>query len=81
VFIGISTSGNSKNVVKALSACKQQGLFAVGFTGEVGGAMAEVCDICLQVPSGSTPRIQEAHILMGHIICGIVEAALFGQGA
>jgi len=81
VFIGISTSGNSKNVLKALVACKQQGLFSVGLTGEQGGGMAEVCDVCLTVPATSTPRIQEAHILIGHIICGVVEEALFGQGA
>lgn len=80
MFIGISTSGNSKNVVEALKTCKEKGIITVGLTGDGGGAMAELCDYCIKVPSGETPRIQEAHILIGHIICSVVEEELFGKG-
>lgn len=80
VFIGISTSGNSKNVVNALLAAKEIGITTVGFTGESGGQMKEICDFCLCMPSRETPRIQEGHILMGHIICAVVEEAIFGKG-
>lgn len=78
VFIGISTSGNSENIVKALIACKSMGIYSIGLTGQGGGKMKELCDICIEVPSNETPRIQEAHILIGHIICCIVEESLFG---
>lgn len=77
VFIGISTSGNSPNIVKALAACKEKGIISIGLTGASGGKMAELCDYCLKVPSNETPRIQEVHILIGHIICLIVEEAMF----
>lgn len=77
---GISTSGNSPNVVEALRWARQRGLRTVGFTGEDGGRMKEYCDILLAVPSRSTPRIQEAHITAGHIICELVEEKLFGEG-
>lgn len=80
VFIGISTSGNSKNIIKALLACKEKGIKTVGLTGQSGGSMAELCDFCIKVPSMETPRIQESHILIGHIICCIVEEAIFGNG-
>lgn len=80
VFIGISTSGNSKNIIKALLACKEKGIKTVGLTGQSGGNMAELCDFCIKVPSMETPRIQESHILIGHIICCIVEEAIFGNG-
>lgn len=80
VFIGISTSGNSKNVVKALNVCREKGIISVGLTGESGGKMADICDYCIRVPSSETPRIQEAHILIGHIICSVVEKELFGKG-
>ena len=80
IFIGISTSGNSENVVEALKECKKNGIFTVGLTGEKGGAMAEMCDYCIKVPSNETPRVQEAHILIGHIICAIVEESIFGKG-
>jgi len=79
VFIGISTSGNSKNVVEALRICREKGIFTIGLTGERVGAMDELCDICIKVPSAETPRIQEAHILIGHIICCIVEEEIFGH--
>ena len=77
VFIGISTSGNSKNIVEAITAAKERGIFTVGFTGAKGGIMKEMCDICICVPSNETPRIQESHIVIGHIICAIVEKEMF----
>ena len=80
VFIGISTSGNSKNILEALKVCKKRGILSVGLTGESGGAMNELCDYCIKVPSTCTPRIQESHIVIGHILCAIVEEELFGKG-
>lgn len=77
VLIAISTSGNSSNVVKAVQKAKELGVITIGFTGEKGGLLAELCDYCLKVPSNDTPRIQECHILFGHIICEIVEEQLF----
>jgi D-sedoheptulose 7-phosphate isomerase len=73
LIVGISTSGNSKNVIEALKKAREIGMFTVGFTGSTGGAMKEFCDILLNVPSTDTPRIQEAHITAGHIICYLVE--------
>ena len=78
VFLGISTSGNSPSILKALAACKEKGIRSIGFTGATGGSMADLCDICIRVPSTDTPRIQESHILIGHILCCLVEDALFG---
>lgn len=80
IFIGISTSGNSVNIIKALEECKAKGIVTVGLTGEKGGMMAELCDYCIKVPSSETPRVQEAHILIGHIICAVVEEEIFGKG-
>ncbi|KOP71881.1 phosphoheptose isomerase [Bacillus sp. FJAT-21945] len=80
MFIGISTSGNSPNILKALEECKAQNIITVGLTGGQGGLMEELCDYCIKVPSNETPRVQESHILIGHIICSIVEEAIFGQG-
>ena len=80
MFIGISTSGNSANVIEALKECKEKGIITVGLTGEKGGKMSEMCDYCIRVPSNETPRVQEAHILIGHIICAVVEEAIFGKG-
>lgn len=80
MFIGISTSGNSPNILKALEECKAQNIITVGLTGGQGGLMEEICDYCIKVPSNETPRVQESHILIGHIICSIVEKAIFGQG-
>lgn len=77
IFIGISTSGNSPNILEALRTCKEKGVFSIGFAGKTGGKMAELCDLCIKVPSPETPRIQEAHILIGHIICCIVEEEIF----
>ncbi len=80
IFIGISTSGNSVNVIEALKECKEKGIITVGLTGEKGGKMDEMCDFCIKVPSNETPRVQEAHLLIGHIICAAVEEAIFGKG-
>lgn len=77
VLVGISTSGNSANILKAIDVAKQIGVKTIGMTGETGGKMAEVCDILINVPSKCTPRIQESHIMIGHIICEIIEAAIF----
>jgi D-sedoheptulose 7-phosphate isomerase len=77
IFIGISTSGNSPNVLLGLDQCKEKGIFSIGLTGQHGGKMAEKCDLCICVPSIDTPRIQEAHILIGHILCCIVEEKIF----
>ena len=77
VLVGISTSGNSPNVVKAMQNAKEIGMVTVGFTGNKGGKMKEICDIMIQVPSDDTPRIQEVHILVGHIICQLIEEEMF----
>ena len=79
VFIGISTSGNSENIIEALKACRQKGITSIGLTGNKPCKMDELADLCIKVPSDSTPRIQESHILIGHIICAIVEENLFGK--
>ena len=77
VAFGISTSGNSRNVLAAMRTARSIGAATIGFTGEKGGLLAGCVDICLSVPSSDTPRIQEAHIMAGHIICEIVEKRLF----
>lgn len=79
VAIGISTSGNSPNVIRALQTARNMGLVTVGFTGQGGGQMQELTDICFNVPSTSTARIQESHITAGHAICEIVEKTLSGS--
>jgi D-sedoheptulose 7-phosphate isomerase len=79
VVVGISTSGNSKNVIKALITAKNKGALTVGFTGRNGGKVKDVVDILMNVPSDNTQRIQEMHITVGHIICEIVEQELFGK--
>lgn len=76
VFFGISTSGSSKNILAALECCRNKQITAIGLTG-ANGRMSDLCDICLHIPSASTPRIQEAHITIGHIICGLVESSIF----
>jgi D-sedoheptulose 7-phosphate isomerase len=80
VFIGISTSGRSKNLVKALGAARDKGIVTVGMTGQTGGDMRALCDVCLRVPSTDTQKIQEAQIVLGHIFCGLVERAMFPRG-
>ena len=77
VLIGLSTSGNSANVVKAFEKAKSMGVLTVGFTGETGGKMKDLSDILINIPSKDTPRIQECHMLLGHTICELVEAGLF----
>ena len=79
IFIGISTSGNSENIVRALETCRKKNIYSIGLTGAEGGHMKELCDLTICVPSCETPRIQESHILIGHIICCIVEQNIFGQ--
>ena len=78
VVVGISTSGNSRNVLKGILAAKERGAVTVGFTGRDGGKLKELVDLCFQVPSDNTPRIQEAHITVWHAICEVVERELFG---
>ena len=77
VLFAISTSGNSKNIVLAVEQAKKQGVYTIGMTGEKGGKLAELCDSCFRVPSNDTPRIQEAHIVIGHTICQLVEEQYF----
>ena len=76
VFIAYSTSGTSKNIVKALTDASESGILTVGFTGNDGGVMAELCDVCFVVPSASTAMIQEIHTMLGHEICGLVEKSV-----
>ncbi|HPH02873.1 MAG TPA: SIS domain-containing protein [Spirochaetota bacterium] len=81
VLIGISTSGNSKNIVLAFEEAHRIGMQTIGMTGAGGGAMAAVSDVLLAMPSNETPRIQECHLVVGHILCQLVEAACCGGGA
>lgn len=80
LFIGISTSGNSVNIVNAINAAKEKGVKTVALVGRDGGEMARIADFAIIVPSNDTPRIQESHILIGHMICDIIEKELFGDG-
>lgn len=77
VFIAYSTSGKSPNVIAALQEAKSRGVVCIGMTGNRGGPMAELCEYYLDVPSADTPKIQEGHAVLGHILCGLVEQALF----
>jgi len=77
IVIGISTSGNSENVLKGFLKAKELGAKTIAFTGKSGGKLKNKVDILLNIPSNNTPRIQEAHIAVGHIICGIVESKIF----
>lgn len=79
ILFCISTSGNSENIVKAAEMGKEMGLFTVALTGESGGKLADICHYLLNVPSNDTPRIQECHILLGHILCQLVEGQMFGE--
>lgn len=78
VIIGLSTSGNSTNIVKAFEVARNKKIITVAFTGATGGKLKEISDFLFNVPSTDTPRIQESHILIGHIICELVEAKIFG---
>lgn len=77
ILFVISTSGNSKNILNAAEVARQSGMYIIGFTGETGGKLAALCNLLLNVPSSDTPRIQECHILIGHIICELVEESIF----
>ena len=79
VLIGYSTSGKSPNVLNAFREARAKGLTCVGLTGNRGGPMSELCDYLLEVPSADTPKIQEGHLVLGHILCGLVENAIFQE--
>lgn len=79
VFIGISTSGKSPNILKALAVAHEKKLVTIGFTGLKAPLMAKYCDVVLNIPSQETPKIQECHIMFGHIICALIEDVLFGE--
>lgn len=79
VLVGISTSGNSKNIVAAFNVAKEMGITTIAFTGDAGGTMKDIADVALNVPSNITNNIQEMHIACGHLICGIVENHFFGK--
>ena len=79
VLIGLSTSGNSANIVKAFETAKKKEMITIGFTGKSGGNMKPLCDHLVNIPSTDTPRIQESHIMVGHIICQLVEEAYFAK--
>ncbi|MDX8376496.1 MAG: SIS domain-containing protein [Mariprofundales bacterium] len=76
IFIALSTSGNSKNLLRALNYCRTHGIITIGMTGKGGGDMASLCDVLLAVPSTNTPRIQEAHTVLGHALCATIEDVL-----
>lgn len=80
LFIGISTSGNSQNVINAFTSAKERGVSTVALVGRDGGKMAEMADYAIIVPSNATPRIQESHLLIEHMICDIIEKEMFGGG-
>lgn len=80
-LVGLSTSGNSKNIIQAFEVAKEKGITTIGFTGGTGGLMKDLSDYLINVPSNNTPRIQESHILIGHIICELVEAKYFENQA
>lgn len=77
VFIGYSTSGSSPNILRGFETARNAGLVCIGFTGNRGGPMHELCNIVLAIPSPATPKIQEGHFVLGHIICALVERAMF----
>lgn len=79
VLFAISTSGNSKNILRAIQAARVAGISVIGFTGSSGGAMASDCDICFRTPSNETPKIQEGHEFLGHLLCGLIEHEIFAD--
>ena len=81
VLIGLSTSGNSVNIIKAFQVAKEKEITVVAFTGATGGKMKSIADFLINVPSNDTPRIQESHITVGHIICQLVEEKYFNSGS
>jgi D-sedoheptulose 7-phosphate isomerase len=78
ILVAISTSGNSENILEAIHTAKERGMKVIGFTGQTGGKMKQVCDLLINIPSSDTPRIQELHITIGHIICELTEKMVFG---
>lgn len=81
VFVAISTSGNSANVVRAIEVAKARDIRVIGFTGESGGKLAGTCDPCFRIPSRETPRIQEGHEFLGHLLCAMIEADMYPRDA
>ncbi|MBR5019913.1 MAG: D-sedoheptulose 7-phosphate isomerase [Bacteroidales bacterium] len=79
ILVGLSTSGNSENILRAFEVCREKGVHTIAMTGASGGKMKELADLLINVPSTDTPRIQEAHITVGHIICELVEQIIFGE--
>lgn len=79
ILVGLSTSGNSENILQAFAVCREKGVRTLALTGANGGRMKELADLLINIPSTDTPRIQEAHITIGHIICELVEQAIFGE--
>lgn len=77
IFIGYSTSGRSKNILNALEESRRKGLISIGFGGDAGGLLPNLCDHLLLVPAQTTPKIQEGHLILGHILCGLIESSLF----
>ena len=77
ILVGLSTSGNSENIIKAFDVAKSKNMITIGFTGETGGRMKTISDYMINIPSTDTPRIQESHILIGHIVCQLVEEKYF----
>ena len=77
MLVGLSTSGNSANIIRAFEVAKTKGLITVGFTGISGGQLKSISDYLINVPSADTPRIQESHIMLGHVICELVETKYF----
>ena len=77
ILVGISTSGNSTNVIKAIKKAKEIGIITIGFTGNKIGDMDSICDVIIKAPTNDTPRVQEIHILIGHIICEMIEEKMF----
>lgn len=78
VFIGYSTSGKSPNILQAFSQARKCGMRTIGFTGNLESSMVQLCDCLLKIPSGMTPKIQEGHLVLGHILCGLIESEIFG---
>ena len=81
LLFAISTSGNSKNILRAIDVARKAGIGVVGFTGNAGGAMAGACDVCFRMPSGETPKVQEGHEFLGHLICCLIEQSMFEPAA
>lgn len=79
IFVGYTTSGTSPNILRAFEMAREKGLTTIGFTGNRGGPMVQLCDFLLAIPSDSTPKIQEGHLIVGHILCGLIELEIFGD--